>query len=280
MLDGCTLLFWWWHPQMLLRWHPRKGLIKGCWTRFDTKFASNRATIHTPFNIANRRYPNIFFTGQQLYMIIYLDMISHMAPVPEVDFHHVYPKVLEVPKVAFLGKFQLCHNGFPIDCEFIIIYLPWRLELLEFCLPIYSSYCTHFRHCTTTSPPHMVSATAVTAVAVVSTAAAAVAATAGAAVAALKVSCWMASCNFKEHLHRVFPGFPHDIGVLIQILFSTNFSSVGFFGTTNLYSPNIKQPHAMVPNISKPSTKSWFLGDVYIRGKGLVNGVNHDLLLR
>ena len=89
---------------MLLRWHPRKGLIKGCWTRFDTKFASNRATIHTPFNIANRRYPNIFFTGQQLYMIIYLDMISHVAPVPEVDFHHVYPKVLEVPKVAFLGK--------------------------------------------------------------------------------------------------------------------------------------------------------------------------------
>lgn len=37
-------------------------------------------------------------------MIIYLDMISHVAPVPEVDFHHVYPKVLEVPKVAFLGK--------------------------------------------------------------------------------------------------------------------------------------------------------------------------------
>lgn len=37
-------------------------------------------------------------------MIIYLDMISHVAPVPEVDFHHVYLKVLEVPKVAFLGK--------------------------------------------------------------------------------------------------------------------------------------------------------------------------------
>jgi hypothetical protein len=126
----------------------------------------------------------------------------------------------------------------------------------------------------------MVSATAVTAVAAVSTAAAAVAATAGAAVPALKVSCWMASCNFREHLHRGFPGFPHDIGVLIQILSSTNFSSVGFFGMMNVYPPNIKQPHSMVPNISKPPTKSWFLGDVYIRGKGLINGVNHDLLLR
>ena len=113
----------------------------------------------------------------------------------------------------------------------------------------------------------MVSATAVTAVAAVSTAAAAVAATAGAAVAALKVSCWMASCNFREHLHRVFLGFPHDTGVLIQILFSTNFSSVGFFGTMNLYSPNIKQPHSMVPNISKPPLSHGFWGMFILGGR-------------